>query len=103
MEIEDSDDQSTNRSLTEQIVRQVAEHEGVSPIDLETPLYKVLDVEALEELFQTQEDGTRRTGCITFSYLGYEVTIEDMDVQVQPIEEESSGVESVHDSFECDE
>lgn len=52
------------------IVNQVAELEGVSPIELHPPLYSAIDTEALDQLFHSF-DGQ---GCVVFEWLGYEIT-----------------------------
>lgn len=53
----------------EAIVEQVAELEGVSPIELHPPLYSAIDAEALDQLFHSF-DGR---GCVVFEWLGYEI------------------------------
>lgn len=64
-------------SLIQNIVWEISDREGVAPEDLETPLYEVVDPDALEALLT----GTRsRQDCpnpvVEFEYLGYAVTID---------------------------
>lgn len=58
----------TQRVLSTGIVETVAEAVGVDPTGLRTPLYEVLDPDALDALFRTAD------GAVTFEYLDYEVT-----------------------------
>lgn len=53
------------------VVDAIAAHEGVDPVGLTPPLHEVIDLEALENLF----DGCRRSGLVRFSYNGYEVEV----------------------------
>jgi hypothetical protein len=52
------------------VVETVADAEGVDPVDLEPPLYEVIDAEALDRLFRGG------AGEVTFEYAGYEVTVD---------------------------
>lgn len=56
-------------SLTADIVNKIAEMEGVDPTNLNQPLGKVIDPEALERV--TQFDA----GHVEFDYAGYRVTV----------------------------
>ncbi len=68
-------------ALSTAVVRAVADREGVDPIELDEPLYEVIDSEALDELFASGD------GSVTFEYYGYEVTAHsDGQVDLQPIE-----------------
>lgn len=58
------------QTLSEKVVTVVAQHENICPTRLPEPLYGIIDPEALDNLFQTQQ------GCVTFSYLGYKITVE---------------------------
>ena len=57
--------------MAESILSRIADHEGVEPETLDPPLYRVIDPEALEELFRDT------TGRVAFSYHGYDVTVDD--------------------------
>ena len=78
-------------TLTQRIVRAVADAEGVDPVDLHTPLYEAVNPEALESLFgesaralQPPEAGVR------FRYHGWDVRVSAAgDVAVEPIREPS--------------
>jgi hypothetical protein len=55
--------------LSRAVVEAVAARDGIDPVDVETPLYEVVDPDALDALF----DG--RAGEVTFEYSGYRVTV----------------------------
>ena len=60
-------------SISERVVDAVADHDGVSPLDISPPLFDAIDPDALDRLFA---DG--RTGVtVAFSYAGYRVTVRD--------------------------
>lgn len=65
-------------ATTEDVVRAVAEREGVSETDL-TPLYHVVDPEALDAMVTHTDVSVR----ITFDYEGYAVTVEDDTVTLE--------------------
>lgn len=67
-------------ATTEDIVRAVAEREGVSETDLK-PLYYVVDPEALDSMV-THTDTTVQ---ISFDYEGYSVTVEDETVTLEEL------------------
>ncbi|WP_247000871.1 HalOD1 output domain-containing protein [Halosolutus gelatinilyticus] len=84
-----------------EIVEQIAEREGVDPIDLDVLLYDVIDPDALEAL--TNGTGDRQTQAILrveFTYYGYAVTVDGngkVSIDEQPTEaktDESSRKES---------
>ena len=60
-------------SLSETVVTTVAEREGVEPTEL-TPLYEVVDPDALDGLFAPLGGSPSTEGEVTFPYQGYEVT-----------------------------
>ena len=51
------------------IVREVAKHEEIDPMDLTEPLHNAINVDALGELFRDN------TGHVTFEYLDYQITV----------------------------
>lgn len=62
-------------SLIESIVFAVSALTDTDPVEME-PLHRVVDVDALEELFAPKADGTPRgDGIISFTYGGCEVTV----------------------------
>jgi len=76
MGTEDSEEPLT---LSEAVLDAVADHEGVSPEELNPPLYDVVDPDALETIFR----GT--TGQIRFEYHDYVVTVDHAgSVRLQP-------------------
>jgi len=77
-EVPDSSTARNPPATTEDIVRAVAEREGVSETDL-TPLYHVVDPEALDSMVTHTDVSVR----ISFDYEGYHVTVEDETVTVE--------------------
>lgn len=68
--------------LSTDVITTIADHEGVDPMDLEPPLYEVVDLDALEMLFDRDADVDGR---FVFSYNGYDVTVtSDGDVRISP-------------------
>lgn len=65
--------------LTMDVVAAIAEHEGVDPMDLDPPLFEVVDPDALDNLFNEAASNGR----VTFSYNGAAVTVtSEGDVRV---------------------
>lgn len=58
-------------SLTPTIIESVADTTNVSPRELSTPLYNVVDPDALERVFA----GESAVGEVVFTYHGCEVTV----------------------------
>lgn len=56
------------------VVEAVAERVGVDPIDLNPPLYRAIDPDALDDLLTSLETGDA-DGSVSFHYLGYDVTV----------------------------
>lgn len=81
MEHSTSTFEPTNRGpptdqISQAVVEAVSEAEGIDPTEL-TPLYRAIDPDALEALFepQLQGKGGRVAGEIHFSYHGYVVRV----------------------------
>lgn len=69
---------ATTTTLSSAVVRTVAAAEGVDVTAL-PPLFHAIDPDALDALFRAGPDGggeTRTSGAVTFSYHGYEVTVD---------------------------
>lgn len=63
-------------TLSYRVIEAIADREGVPSEDLQPPLYEVVDLEALDELFAPTPKGTPRgDGQVSFFYRGYEVTV----------------------------
>lgn len=76
-------DRETDVSLSERIVAAVADEEGVDPEELSTPLYEVVDPDALEALReQPASVATDPRPTITFPYCGYSVTVSGEEVSL---------------------
>lgn len=74
-------DSPSKEPVTQQVITAVAEKEGVDEADLETPLYDVIDPDALDTLFRGG------SGTVRFEYLEYVVTVDsDNTVEVAPAE-----------------
>lgn len=64
------------------VVEAVADAHGVSPLDLEPPLYEAVDPDALEQ-FVARADHPAASVTVTFTYAGHEVTVDgDGEVSV---------------------
>lgn len=61
---------SPETPLSIQVIQAVADHKGIDPLELSTPLFYSIDPEALDSLFQDT------TGHLTFEYDGYTVTVD---------------------------
>lgn len=65
-----------HRKLSFRVIERIAGHKGVDEVDLNPPLYDVIDLEALDALFSKQVNGgPRAEGTVTFRYNGYEVAV----------------------------
>lgn len=72
---------TADRSVSGEVVEEVAAREGVQPTDLD-PLYGVVDPDALDSLFRNG------SGTVTFEYHGYEVIAgSDGHVALRDLEE----------------
>jgi len=58
-------------TVHEQVIQSVAETRGVTPLDLPTPLFDVVDPDCLDRLVESGADDLR----VTFEYYGCEVTV----------------------------
>lgn len=70
-------------SVSNEVIKKVAEAEDLDPLELTSPLYDVIDPDALDLVFATTPTAGRMEGTVTFSYHGYDVTVRgDGDVSV---------------------
>lgn len=82
VESQDRNEQPISRIIVETI----AEAKGVAPAELDPRLYDVIEPEALNELFQHQEDGPATVGFVSFTFHGYTVTVHsDATVEIDQI------------------
>lgn len=71
---------TANESLSNAVIREVADAKGVDPLNLTPPLFEVVDGELLNRLFR---DGT---GEVSFEYAGFQVTVDhEANVTLVPI------------------
>ncbi|NHN43316.1 hypothetical protein G9C85_16990 [Halorubellus sp. JP-L1] len=62
---------------TQRIVQAVADEEGVEPVDLDPPLYDVLDGDLLNALVESNERSDATDSLeLSFTYHGYDVHVE---------------------------
>lgn len=74
-----------NERISELVIAAVADAKGVEPWDLDTPLYDVVDPDALNRIFRSTGRGAHGTGRIIFTMDGCEVVVHgDGDVDVTP-------------------
>lgn len=67
-------------SITTRVVKRIAIMEGVDPLELQPPLYSIIDIDAVEDLFASAaDDRSDGTISVEFEYQGYQVTIESDD------------------------
>lgn len=68
------------------VVVALAEAKGIDPIELETPLYDVINPEALDMLFESRTAAASESaGVVSFTIDGYEVTVtSNQEVTVTP-------------------
>ena len=72
------------RSVSTVVVEAVAESMGVSPLELDPPLHRVVDPDALDDLFRPSRAATESPR-VSFTYAGHEVTVHGRgDVEVRP-------------------
>jgi hypothetical protein len=73
-------------SLCQNVIENVAQTVDESPASLDTPLYEVIDPDALERLFNPSAD-RQGPGRVTFEYMGCHVTVNSTgSVDVDPNE-----------------
>ena len=74
------------RTVVETVVTALADAKGVAVRDIETPLYEVVDTDALEQIFEPSGRGLARIGQVVFTVDGYEITVHGTErVVVTPV------------------
>jgi hypothetical protein len=69
---------------TTAVIEAIAEHEGLDPLDLDQPLYEVIDTDALDSIIGEGKDGLSEV-TVQFSYNGCRVhATSDGSVEVNP-------------------
>lgn len=71
------------------VVSEVADREGVDPVELTPRLHSVIDTEALDSLFQPTPKRDGGSGFVEFRYQGYLVRV-DASGAVEIVEDENS-------------
>lgn len=67
------------KSLSYKVIMEVAKQEEVEPLEIEVPLYSVIDPELLDELGSESHSKNGASLNIQFEYYGYLVTIRGPD------------------------
>ncbi|WP_254611697.1 HalOD1 output domain-containing protein [Haloterrigena gelatinilytica] len=76
---------SSGESLSIRVVREVAAHDGVDPMDLSPPLFHSVDPAALDALFEPTSTDDARAGRVTFAYDGKRIAVDsDGEVTIDP-------------------
>jgi len=70
-EKQESTDEPPNRSISDQIIREVAAKEGVDPVELTPPLFAVIEPDALDSLFGNPDSRP----AISFTWQGYTISV----------------------------
>lgn len=82
------DDHRRRRRVSEAVIEAVARAEGVDETAVGTPLYDVVDPEALDALFELSVPSRERCICVEFEFQDYRVSVEpDCTVTVEPVAE----------------
>ncbi|UPW00828.1 hypothetical protein M0R88_01685 [Halorussus gelatinilyticus] len=79
-----------SRPASEKIIVEITDRNGTDPTELRPPLYEVIDVAALDDLFASGRDQGLRDcdGRLEFTYGSWRVRVEsDGSVVVEPGEE----------------
>ncbi|UPV74795.1 hypothetical protein M0R89_01690 [Halorussus limi] len=79
------------RPISEKIITKISERNGTDPTDLHPPLYEVVDLEALDDLFAPGRGSNLRNcdGHVEFAYGPWRIRVEsDGSVAVSPGEDE---------------
>jgi len=82
----DRGDSSGNPTpLSMVVIEAIADREGVDPVDLDTPLYDAIDLDALDALSADIAGSSPLE--ISFQYEGYEVTVTgDREVRITDVD-----------------
>ena len=87
---------SSSESLSETVVRGVADAKGVDPIDLDDRLYDCVDPDALDSLFSNGASGSARQGVVIFTMAGCRVEVESTETVVVKRKRELRSASSAH-------
>jgi hypothetical protein len=66
---------SDGQTVSTAVVEAVAEAEGISPTEMEPPLHRAIDPDALNELFGPERSSPDGEFRVSFTYSGYEITV----------------------------
>lgn len=78
------------RKVSTAVVEAVAEAEGVAPTEIDTPLHRVIDPEALNRLFGPARASTGNDPQVSFTYTDYEITVHGPErIVVRPADNKS--------------
>jgi len=81
------------------VVTEIADREGVDPVELTPRLHSVIDSEALDSLFQPTPKRDGESGFVEFQYQGYQVRV-DASGDVEVVD---NGISSASDACSMEE
>ncbi|WP_436927181.1 HalOD1 output domain-containing protein [Halosimplex amylolyticum] len=80
-----ANERAPGTDLSVAVIESLAEAKGVTPIDIEQPLYDVVDPDALDRLFTDGESSV--SGRVVFDFDAHEITVHsDGDILVRRVE-----------------
>ncbi|MFC7139044.1 HalOD1 output domain-containing protein [Halosimplex aquaticum] len=80
-----ADDRAEGTDLSVAVIESLAEAKGVTPIDIQQPLYDVVDPDALDRLFTDGEGSV--SGRVVFEFDAHEITVHsDGDILVRRVD-----------------
>jgi hypothetical protein len=70
--------------VSERVIFEIAGRKGVDPVEIDEPLYEVIDPDALDSLVESASRTFGRSSVtVSFTYCGYDVTVTgDEEVRV---------------------
>jgi len=75
--------ESGDHPISQAVVETVADAENVDPIDIEVPLFDVVDPDALDAFYRSARDNASvGLTSIDFSYYGYQIRVDETGVTV---------------------
>lgn len=66
---------SSGESVSETVIRAVADAKGIDPLDMDACLFDAIDPGALDTIFAADNEGTERR--VSFTFAGYRVAVNE--------------------------
>ncbi|WP_459192006.1 HalOD1 output domain-containing protein [Halosimplex sp. J119] len=80
-----ADERPAEMDLSVAVIESLAEAKGITPVDIEQPLYDVVDPDALDRLFTDGESPV--SGRVVFDFEAHEITVHsDGDILVRRVD-----------------